>query len=293
MIQPGRAALPQAFFLPVEHPTRGTGQRFCLFHLPQGEVKRGRVLYLHPFAEEINTTRRIVAQQARAMAEAGFAVLQMDLMGCGDSSGEFSDASWSDWVDDALMAQQWLTQFTSGPSWLWGMRSGALLATELLPRLTEPTHLLLWQPVASGQQMLQQFIRLHTASQWLGSDKAEGPSPTQLLAQGQSVEIAGYLIKSELAKGLSEAVLRPIKVDDGRRLVWLEVSNQPEPTLGANTEKELAGWRDAGWQVHASPVQGPAFWQNVSADNLPNLLSATLAEITGPEARPNAAPTPA
>lgn len=280
MTQPGRAALPQAFFLPVEHRTRGTGQRFCLFHLPQGGIKRGRILYLHPFAEELNTTRRMVAQQARAMAEAGFAVLQMDLMGCGDSSGEFSDASWSDWVDDAVMAQQWLTQFTSGPSWLWGMRAGALLATELLTRLTEPANLLLWQPVASGQQMLQQFIRLHTASQWLGSDKPDGPSPTQLLAQGQSVEIAGYSIRAELAKGLSEAVLRPFNVNDGRRLVWLEVSNQPEPTPGISTERELAGWRDAGWQVHASAIEGPAFWQNVGADNLPNLVSATLAELT-------------
>lgn len=280
MTQTGRPALPQAFFLPVEHRTRGNGQRFCLFHLPQGETKRGRVLYLHPFAEELNTTRRMVAQQARAMAEAGFAVLQMDLMGCGDSSGEFSDASWSDWIDDALMAQQWLTQFTSGPSWLWGMRSGALLAAELLPRLTEPTHLLLWQPVASGRQMLQQFIRLHTASQWLGSDKGDGPSPTQLLAKDQEVEIAGYAIKPELARGLSEAVLRPIKVNDGRRLVWLEVSNQSEPLVGTSAERELVGWRDAGWQVHASAVQGPAFWQNVSADNLPNLVNTTLAELT-------------
>lgn len=279
MIQPGRAALPQAFFLPVEHRTLGTGQRFCLFHLPQGEVKRGRVLYLHPFAEELNTTRRMVAQQARAMAEAGFAVLQMDLMGCGDSSGEFSDASWSDWVEDALVAQQWLTQFTSGPTWLWGMRSGALIATELLARLTEPAHILLWQPVANGKQMLQQFIRLHTAGQWLGSAE-DGPSPTHLLAQGKTIEIAGYSIKPEMAEGLSEAVLRPIKVSGERRLVWFEVTNQVEPSLNPNSENELARWRDAGWRVHASAVPGPPFWQNVSGDNLPSLVRSTLVELT-------------
>lgn len=293
MTQSERAALPQAFFLPVEHRARGPGQRFCLFHLPQGEVKRGRILYLHPFAEELNTTRRMVAQQARAMAAAGFAVLQMDLMGCGDSSDEFSDAAWSDWVDDAVMAQQWLTQFTRGPSWLWGMRSGALLASELLTRLTEPTHLLLWQPVTSGQQMLQQFFRLHTAGQWLGSDKSMGPSPSQLLAQGQSVEIAGYSINPDMAKGLSGAVLKPTKVNDGRRLVWIEVSNQPTAALGPNTEKETAAWRDAGWQVHASQVQGPAFWQNVGSENLPALLGNTLAEITKTESHLNAVQYPA
>ena len=138
MTPPGRPALPQAFFL----PDGAGGQRFCLFHPPQG-VPRGRVLYLHPFAEELNTTRRVVAQQARALAQAGFAVLQIDLLGCGDSSGDFADASWEAWLDDAQQAYGWLTDHATGPLWLWGMRSGALLATALAARLLRPANLLL------------------------------------------------------------------------------------------------------------------------------------------------------
>ncbi|MBK8384562.1 MAG: hypothetical protein IPL11_02315 [Candidatus Accumulibacter sp.] len=41
-----------------------------------------------------NKSWRIVPLQARALATAGYAVLQIDLMGCGDSSGDFGDATW-------------------------------------------------------------------------------------------------------------------------------------------------------------------------------------------------------
>ena len=94
-----RTALPQAFFLPSDN-----GQRFCLYHPPQGSPPQGRVLYLHPFAEELNSTRRVVAQQARALAKAGYGVLQIDLLGCGDSSGEFADATWAAWLRRSCMS---------------------------------------------------------------------------------------------------------------------------------------------------------------------------------------------
>ena len=47
------------------------GVVFCLYHAPQGPVLRGQVLHLHPFAEELNTCRRVSAQFARALASAG------------------------------------------------------------------------------------------------------------------------------------------------------------------------------------------------------------------------------
>lgn len=265
---------------------------------------RGRVLYLHPFAEELNTTRRVVAQQARAMALAGYAVLQVDLLGCGDSSGDFADATWEAWQADALRAHDWLHQHASGPRWVWGLRAGALLAAHLAGQLVaprggtshhpaaEPVHLLLWQPVHSGQQMLQQFLRLHAAAQWLGADKAGAASPAKTLAQGQPVNIAGYTLSPALAQGLGQARLQP-PPDGGTgagRLVWLEVSTQTHPVAAPGaaaelpptspaTEKALSAWRSAGWQVQAHTVTGPAFWQTVGTDDAPELTQVTLAAL--------------
>ena len=83
-------ARTESFFLPIDEGRNG--QRFCLFHRAHGDVTKGSILYIHPFAEEMNKSRRMAALQARALAKAGYAVLQLDLLGCGDSSGDFGDA---------------------------------------------------------------------------------------------------------------------------------------------------------------------------------------------------------
>ncbi|MBN9422686.1 MAG: alpha/beta hydrolase, partial [Candidatus Accumulibacter sp.] len=116
----------EAFFLPAT-----SGQRYCLFHRPATEgAARGALVYVHPFAEEMNKSRRMAAVQARALAAAGYAVLQIDLHGCGDSSGDFADASWAGWLDDVELACAWLRARCAAPLWLWGLRSGCLLAAE-------------------------------------------------------------------------------------------------------------------------------------------------------------------
>ena len=88
----------EPFFLPAAH-----GERFCIFHLPVGAA-RGGIVYLHPFAEEMNKSRRMAALQSRMLAARGFAVLQIDLFGCGDSSGDFGDARWEIWRQDVALA---------------------------------------------------------------------------------------------------------------------------------------------------------------------------------------------
>jgi len=266
--------LPQAFFLPTP-----TGQRFCLFHPPQGAQCKGRVLYLHPFAEELNTTRRVVAQQARALAQAGFAVLQIDLFGCGDSEGELMQATWEIWLQDAQRAKDWLGEHAAGPLWLWGMRSGSLLCAALAARLPQAPHLLLWQPMIAGQQVLQQFLRLHAAGQWLG-EGSKGESPAKTLASGQSVDIAGYTLTPALASGLGAARMQAVETARPSRLIWLETFLQPEPILGPASTTHLDSWRAAGWAVAAQALSGPAFWQTVGTDEPPALFRATLQALT-------------
>jgi len=234
------------------------------------------VLYLHPFAEELNSTRRIAAQQARALAQAGYAVLQIDLLGCGDSEGDFSEATWAAWLQDGRQAIQWLREHSNGPLWLWGMRCGALLAAELASALAETVHLLLWQPINSGQQQLQQFLRLHTASQWLEAENSKKQSPAHLLAQGQAVSIAGYTLSPALAGGLSAAKLQPPFNQAAGRLVWLEMSARIGAQFSPAATAHLNTWRQAGWKTEEKMLYGPAFWQMVGLDEAPGLIHATL-----------------
>jgi uncharacterized protein len=193
----------EANFLPVD----GSG-RYCLLHLPQGSP-RGAIVYLHPFAEELNRSRRVVACQARAFATAGYAVLQMDLYGCGDSAGDFGDASWTQWRVDAHAATRMLRERFNVPLCLWGLRSGALLASEMALELDADVSLLLWQPVLSGKQHLQQFLRLSLAADMLGGKAQGGTEALQAqLSAGQTVEVAGYTLSPALAEGLAASELR-------------------------------------------------------------------------------------
>lgn len=270
-------ALPEAFFLGAE-----AGRRFCLFHRAQGKEARGRILYLHPFAEEMNASRRVVAQQCRALAASGYSVLQIDLLGCGDSSGDFGDATWSAWVQDALLGLQWLRDHApEAPTWLWGLRAGALLACATARGLKaqQPEaqiNLLLWQPLASGQQQLQQFLRLHAAAQWLGRG-AMGEPPAQLLAAGRHAHVAGYSLSPTLAAELEQVQLA-LPPGDGHIAV-VELHNAQAPSLSPWLNRMRGTWEAAGWQVSQEAVNSPPFWQNVVESSLPEPLNLATQQV--------------
>jgi len=293
---------PEAFFLPAD-----TGQRFCLLYRAQGSVERGLVVYVHPFAEEMNKSRRMAALQARALSAAGYTVLQMDLLGCGDSSGDFGDATWQDWLDEVVAACRWLRRHRDSPVmtdhpviaraarqsmteacappplWLWGLRAGCLLAVEAARQLEEPCNFLFWQPPAAGKTLLQQFLRLKVAGDMLsGQSKGVMETMRQQLAGGSAVEIAGYLLAPALASGMEQATLSPPSArSDAQQLVWLELSTREDASLSPASAKTLALWQQAGYRVSSHMAQGPAFWQTTEIEEAPALIAATIEAIVG------------
>ncbi len=265
---------PEAFFLPA-----AGGQRFCLYHPPAAGSARGAMLYLHPFAEEMNKSRRMAALLARRLATQAYAVLQVDLHGCGDSSGDFGDATWANWLHDARAARDWLHQRCDAPLWLWGLRAGSLLAVEAANQLDESANFLFWQPAVSGKQHLQQFLRLKVAGEMLGGEtKGAMAAIRRQLDESQSPEIAGYRLNPELARGLEAAELAP-PARPGR-VVWLELSTRDEATLPPASVKCVEQWQAAGHDVAASVVPGPAFWQTTEIEDAPALLDASIAALT-------------
>jgi exosortase A-associated hydrolase 2 len=275
---------PTAFFLTVK-----TGQRLCIFYPAQGNVLRGQVLYIHPFAEEMNKSRRMARLQAQALAQAGFSVLQIDLLGCGDSSGDFGDATWQAWVDDVMQATHWLRQQDPGtgqppPLWLWGLRAGCLLAVDAARHLPIPCHFLFWQAPAAGKPLLQQFLRLKMAGELLGGQsKGVMDALRQQLASGTAVEIAGYALSPDLAAGLEQATLTPpAKPSPGQQVVWLELSTRDNPTLSPIATQTVAKWQNAGYTCSSHVVSGPAYWQTTEIEDAPALITASTAALSKP-----------
>ena len=285
-------AQPEAFFLPVADTDKAqNGQRFCLFYASQGSVKHGQVLYIHPFAEEMNKSRRMASLQARSLAQSGYDVLQIDLLGCGDSSGDFGDATWQSWVNDGVRGCHWLRvradsqvgQVRRPPLWLWGLRAGCLLAVQAASQLDEPCNFLFWQPPSSGKPLLQQFLRLKVAGDMFGGQsKGVMEAMRQQLASGSPVEIAGYMLSSGLACGLELAALTPpprTNPQSSAQVAWLEVSTREDASLSPISTQTISRWQQAGFTVNSHIVNGPAFWQTTEIEDAPALLQATTVAL--------------
>lgn len=264
---------PDIFFLPAA----GGEQRLCVFHAPAG-APRSKILYLHPFAEEMNKSRRMAALACRALAEAGHAVLQIDLRGCGDSSADFGDASWADWQADVRLGLQALDERVpvEVPLWLWGMRAGCLLAANDWGRRV---NYLFWQPMTSGKLALQQFLRLKLAAE-MGGGGGKGLMEQMKteLAAGRFVEVAGYRIGPGLAGGLETAQLTPAGTPG--RVEWLEVSSREDAAMTPVAAQAIKTWQDAGWTVRSHLVQGPGFWASSEIEVAPALIARTVEALS-------------
>ncbi len=273
------APAPQALFL-----AHGAAARFALYHAPQASC-RGAWLYLHPWAEEMNKARRMAALQARALAADGWAVLQLDLHGCGDSAGDFGDASWDSWRADVALGLDWLHATLGGQlpqaAGLWGLRLGALLALDYAarPAARTPSQLLLWQPVLQGASHLTQFLRLRLAAQMLGEGSADGGTEAlrAVLAGGTPLEVAGYTLAPALAAALDS--LDASRLPPPCPVHWLEVAPAAGRPLAPASQRMLQGWQAAGVDVRAQCVAGPPFWASQEIAEAPALLAATRAML--------------
>jgi exosortase A-associated hydrolase 2 len=280
----------EALFIDVH---RGAlGRRFAMHHFPQGTAVLGLVVYVHPFAEEMNKSRRMAALQASALADSGWAVLQIDLMGCGDSAGDFAQANWDIWVDDVVQASDWLRRRHGAatlPLCLWGLRSGCLLAAQAARRLDGNVRFLFWQPVVAGKILLQQFLRLKLAGDLIGgTGKQAMDSARQALATGQGVEIAGYNMSAALADGLAQCKLEP--PSNAGRVDWFELISREDLSPGPAADAAATSWQAAGHSVHRQKVVGPSFWQTAEIEVCQALIDAGVeclrTLVDGPAKRP-------
>lgn len=263
----------EPFFLQV-----AGGQRFCLFHPPRGAC-RGTVLYVPPFAEEMNRSRQAVALQARELAALGYGVLQPDLCGTGDSSGDFGDADWNIWKEDLSACSAWLVERLGHPPLLWGLRLGAMLALDFAcdTRLPVPA-MLLWQPVTNGEAYLTQFLRLRTFNAVLADNASEQTSTRALreaLHSGETLEIGGYHLAPALAAAID--ALAPLEQHAPPCPVyWFEAVAEGQG-LPPGAARVADAWRRRHGALHVHPVHCPPFWATPGIAAAPAWLAATSA----------------
>lgn len=252
------------------------GAVFHVLHPSAVEPIRACVLYVHPFAEELNKSRRMAALQARRFAAAGFSVMMPDLHGCGDSAGDFGDARWEGWLDDLDRCLDRLQQHQSAPLIVWGLRTGCLLLGDWLrSRNIAPPATVYWQPVTNGELFLTQFLRLRMAAGMLGGQKETTAQLRARLDAGETLEVAGYDLSPQLAASLAAARLTPPPAGP---VIWLEVNATGE--LPPASQRLVDSWREQGVAVDTAVAGGEPFWTTQEISEVPALLDATLDRLT-------------
>lgn len=263
----------QAFFL------QGMQRKLFAVFFPAEQSKDNKfILHIPAFAEEMNCARHIVSQQSRVFAEQGYSVLQIDLFGTGDSTGDFSEATWDSWKQDIESACQWLTAQGAESVTFWGLRLGALLAMECASHINlKVEKLILWQPVLFGEQFFMQFLRLKTVAAMMDSKLPAvkiGELKQQLLS-GQFIEVAGYLLNPELMTVVMKLDASEINLPSGTEVVLISISSNNEP-LSQKVLQFVDVMKSKQHKVIVRGVSGASFWVTHKSESLPQLNSVTL-----------------
>lgn len=255
----------------------GRGDLFSLAITPPGGRADFGVLFVPPFAEEMNRSRRMFALQARALAAAGMAALLLDPFGTGDSAGDFAAADIDGWLDDLNRGLAALAERGCARVALVALRFGALLANGLLARAELPVSaVILWQPVISGATYIRQFLRLGAAAALTaGRGRVTVAELEARLADGQAVEVGGY----ELSPRLYQQIL-------ALALPGSEPWRGPMRALLCDIGTGAAGPRPATRELHdclaaqgaaveTVAVSGAPFWQTPEITTADALIAVT------------------
>lgn len=260
----------EAFFFDAD-----PGTRFSLYHAPDPHrPELGAILYVHPFAEELNRSRRMASLQARRFAAMGYAVLQIDLFGCGDSCGDFSSARWDIWLRDLAAAADWLRQRSKGPLQLWGLRLGGLLALDFAST-ADVDGIILWQPYTHGRTCISHFLRQRLAQEAPvpGAPKSTAALRASLTAHG-SIEVGGYTLVRELAQAIDSCDAADIDVPPCP-IHWFAATGPAPARSAAAVARIAARWAERDAALHFHPIDGLPFWGPAAGAECDALLAAT------------------
>lgn len=247
-----------------------------LLHEPSA-TPAGVWLFCNPLFEERKSAHRILVETARALCAAGWAVLQFDYRGCGDSEGEFPEFSVPDWLADIRAARAWLRARYPGLSLnILGLRLGATLAWQAAtaaPNVFERA--VLWEPAANGRDYLDGELRRKLMKEMVtfGASRVTREALTAELAAGRSIDFDGHPVTAALYRDLADLDGRgaPAAVPPTGLLVGIGPSPRPAAVLTQWSDR----WRAAGGSCEVLALREPPFWSLVGLAACPELIRRT------------------
>jgi len=254
----------------VEFPSSGTLLRGVV-HWPAGDPVAGLV-FVHAFAEEKKCAHRPFVEMARAACGAGVAVLRFDFRGCGDSEGQFEDATLDGWRRDLRVALAFArANLGCERMGLLGLRLGAALAAELTEEEITLGCLVLWEPMVEGDRYLSLTMRRSALRRKLTVHEGGGAEGVEEgVDEGGLVDFDGYLVLPAMQEEIAGvSLLAEPKAYPGPTLI---LNLSPRPKVAASLE-ELASLYVQG---EAVAVRQEPMWSMVGLVDPTPTISATM-----------------
>lgn len=223
---------------------------FGVIHRPRANRTKGGVVLCYPIGQEYMRIHRTYSELARSLTSAGYCVLRFDYFGCGDSQGEFIDATFERWADDIHSAHEELCSAAGvREAWLVGSRLGANLALDASPGLPNIEGLVLWEPIVEGEAYISTLRRAH--EDLLRNNAVLDGYESRALPPHCHAEYIGYPFSRKL---FGQVAALNLTAGTARRpgTPALVVANTEKPALrafaaGTGAEFVNAGESDAIW----------------------------------------------
>ena len=247
---------------PVRFDVGGRGLTGML-HLPRGERRGPAVLLCNAFGDERKSSALAMARLARALAGEGRAALCFDYWGCGDSPGDFVEATVSTRLADIRAASDFLLQQAGGERLcLLGLRLGATLAVNAAPNVPGCESLILIEPIPDGAVYVDAMLRRRAVRRMITSGHGDGDADAD-----DTVDLDGYALRRATIEGIrSLRIAQPA-------LPWpvLLVQASFSERLRSETISARDALQSAGACVDVQSLVLPPFWSRVDITDTSSL----------------------
>lgn len=221
----------------------GSRRLYGFLHEPRATetplaIAPAAVVFVHPFMEERQDAHPFLRSLATQVSARGLWAMRFDLHGCGDSEGEWEDATIASWLDDIRAACDFV-KAQSGVERviLCGLRFGATLAS--LADVGEPrAPLVMIQPVVKGVAYSMDLLRAYLAAEMVLTRKAglTRDALIERLRLGQTVNVFGYHLTAAQFDGMRAIDLSRSLASYPARSLVIDVVKTPT----ARASNELA-----------------------------------------------------
>ncbi len=249
---------------------------FCVFREPDpSTVIKGSVIVLPAFAEEMNRTRSFASAVATQLADNGFYVLQPDLSGTGDSTGEFKTSTWEKWIGELEYLSQWLAK-KCHPLNIVTIRAGALFLPGLLklPSVTVE-NICMVEPFISGEEYMSLFLQQRVARSMFEGPKESIALLTGELKSGATLVVGGYELSPGMYESLCLNTIESVGTILPQRNLVIGCGNSEANKRNANFKALVESWNEHGAAADYIFVETDPFW----SQELPTIPGDAVTKI--------------